>query len=203
MNDRVEAEDATQEACITMYRTIAELRSAAAFRVWFYRIVVREAAARKRKQARQVKAVVAIPDPVDETALIDVWNALATLPDSLRSVVVLRYFEDLSSREIASVLRIPDGTVRALMLSYDLPGAGRRSNHLLTVVLANPAAYTAKPNDTRSKPVPHSDDVMITERVSEQWTVGGEVVLLLPPSTMTVAEIAHMKRAMNAHSRLP
>ena len=131
------------------------------------------------KTARQVKAVVAIPDPVDETALIDVWNALATLPDSLRSVVVLGYFEDLSSREIASVLRIPDGTVSALMLSYDLPGAGRRSNHLLTVVLANPAAYTAKPNDTRSKPVPHSDDVMITERVSEQWTVGGEVVLLV------------------------
>ena len=47
VNDRVEAEDAAQEACITMYRTIAELRSAAAFRVWFYRIVVREAAARK------------------------------------------------------------------------------------------------------------------------------------------------------------
>jgi len=44
---------------------------------------------------------------------------------------------------------------------------------------------------------------MITERASEQWTAGGEVVLLLPPSTMTVAEIAHMKRAMNAHSRLP
>ena len=33
-------------------------------------------------------------------------------------VVVLRYFEELSSREIASVLRIPDGTVRfRLMLA--------------------------------------------------------------------------------------
>ncbi len=46
------AEDAAQEACIIVYRTIASLRSSAAFRTWFYRIVVREAAEIKRRRSR-------------------------------------------------------------------------------------------------------------------------------------------------------
>jgi RNA polymerase sigma-70 factor (ECF subfamily) len=41
-----------------------------------------------------------------------VWRALSALSHKLREVVVLRYFEDLSSPEIGSVLGIPEGTVR-------------------------------------------------------------------------------------------
>jgi len=112
VGERAGAEDAAQEACIIMYRTIGSLRNAAAFRVWSYRIVVREASARKRKQVRDVPAIFSVSEPTDEAMSIDVWNALATLPDTLRAVVVLRYFEDLSSREIGSVLRLAEGTVR-------------------------------------------------------------------------------------------
>jgi len=48
----------------------------------------------------------------DQSATIDVWRALSALSHKLREVVVLRYFEDLSSPEIASVLGVPEGTVR-------------------------------------------------------------------------------------------
>ena len=106
------AEDAAQEACIIVYRTIASLRSSAAFRTWFYRIVVREAAALKRRRSRAEPAPEASVIANDQTAPIDVWRALSTLSHKLREVVVLRYFEDLSSPEIASVLGIPEGTVR-------------------------------------------------------------------------------------------
>jgi RNA polymerase sigma-70 factor (ECF subfamily) len=106
------AEDAAQEACIILYRTIASLRSSAAFRTWFYRIVVREAAELKRRRARTEPAVEAAMTAADQTAPIDVWRALAALSHTLREVVVLRYFEDLSSPEIASVLGVPEGTVR-------------------------------------------------------------------------------------------
>jgi len=106
------AEDVAQEACIILYRTIASLRSSTAFRTWFYRIVVREAAELKRRRSRTEPTTEAPVNPGDETASIDVWRALAVLAHKLREVVVLRYFEDLSSREIASVLGIPEGTVR-------------------------------------------------------------------------------------------
>ena len=106
------AEDAAQEACIIVYRTIASLRSSAAFRTWFYRIVVREAAEIKRRRTRSDFVAEAPAGSADQTAHIDVWRALAVLSQKLRDVVVLRYFEDLSSPEIASVLGIPEGTVR-------------------------------------------------------------------------------------------
>lgn len=106
------AEDAAQEACICMYRTIATLRSTGAFRTWFYRIVVREAGEVKRRRSRVEPVVEPAVPARDETAALDVWRALSTLTPKLRDVVVLRYFEDLTSREIAAVLGIPDGTVR-------------------------------------------------------------------------------------------
>jgi len=112
------AEDIAQEACIIVYRTIASLRDGGAFRTWFYRIVVREAAAIKRRRSRIEAAVEIAGGLADPAASVDVWRALSLLPHALREVVVLRYFEDLSSREIAAILGIPSGTVRfRLMLA--------------------------------------------------------------------------------------
>lgn len=112
LGERQAAEDAAQEACINLYRTIASLRSAGAFRVWFYRIVVREATQIKRRRPPNEPIVETRAPAVDDATSIDVMRALARLPNNLRAIVVLRYFEQLSSREIASILKIPDGTVR-------------------------------------------------------------------------------------------
>lgn len=74
----------------------------------------------------------------DETASVDVWQALS-LPKKLRDVVVLRYFEDLSSREIASVLGVPDGTVR-----FRLMIAKRRLRPLLDDSFQNVTQATSE-----------------------------------------------------------
>jgi RNA polymerase sigma-70 factor (ECF subfamily) len=109
------AQDAAQEACVTMYRAIGSLRSSAAFRVWLYRIVVRAAMDVQRRSAPPVPERTIATDDPEQT--IDIWRALNALPPKLRAVVVLRYFEGLNSREIASVLRVPDGTVRFRLAS--------------------------------------------------------------------------------------
>lgn len=41
------------------------------------------------------------------------WNAVAALPDTFRTVVVLRYSEELSYEQIADVLSCPVGTVKS------------------------------------------------------------------------------------------
>jgi len=112
LGDRSSAQDASQESCIIVCRTIASLRGAGAFRVWFSRIVVREASRLKRRRAAVELVVAPAPDSTDHATSIDIWRALSALPRKLREVVVLRYFEDFSSREIASILLVPDGTVR-------------------------------------------------------------------------------------------
>ena len=124
--DRAAAEDATQDACITICRTITSLRSAAAFRVWTYRIIVR-AAMQIHRRKPDFEGMSQSAQPPDPAEIVDLWHALAEIPRHLRAIVVLRYFEDLNSREIADVLGIPDGTVRVR-----LAAAMRRLRPLLS-----------------------------------------------------------------------
>jgi RNA polymerase sigma-70 factor, ECF subfamily len=126
LGDRETAQDAAQESCVILYRTIASLRDPAAFRTWFYRIVVREASSLKRRHLESNIGEEPAQQVEDRTTALDVWRALSTLPHHLRDVVVLRYFEDLPSREIASILRIHDGAVR-----FRLMVARRRLRPLL------------------------------------------------------------------------
>lgn len=66
----------------------------------------------------------------------DLWHALAQLPPAQRTVLVLRYFEDLPEREIAEVLGCSLGTVKSraarglarLEALVDRPGAARRGD---------------------------------------------------------------------------
>ena len=41
------------------------------------------------------------------------WKAIQELPPRQRAVVVLRYYEDLSEKEIAEILGIAPGTVKS------------------------------------------------------------------------------------------
>ena len=43
----------------------------------------------------------------------DLWRAVRALPDRQRAAIVLRYVDDLSVDEIANVLDVTDGTVKA------------------------------------------------------------------------------------------
>jgi RNA polymerase sigma-70 factor, ECF subfamily len=126
LGDRQAAEDAAQESCVILYRTITSLRDPSAFRAWFYRIVAREASNLKRRRAESNIEREPAQAADDRSTALDVWRALSTLPRHLRDVVVLRYFEDLPSREIAAILRIHDGAVR-----FRLMTARRRLRSLL------------------------------------------------------------------------
>lgn len=116
LGNREQAKDAAQDACITLYRAIADLRETAAFRVWLYRIVVRAAMDVQRRHPVQLADEPQMHE-TDADAHVDLWRSLAALPAHERNAVVMRYFEDLSSREIASVLRVPDPTVRFWLAS--------------------------------------------------------------------------------------
>ncbi|VEP40009.1 MULTISPECIES: SigE family RNA polymerase sigma factor [Tessaracoccus] len=71
------------------------------------------------------------PSPLEDPAPgADLRRALATLPRLQRTVLVLRYFEDRPTREVAELLDIPEGTVTS-HVSRGL-AALRRSPHLAT-----------------------------------------------------------------------
>ena len=120
LRDRELAQDAAQEACATIFARVTRLRTAAAFRVWLYRIVAREAARLQRKRTLN-QALGFAPALVDEIAIsterADVRRALGKLSYRQRAVVVLRYYAEMNSAEISAVLGIPAGSVRFHLLA--------------------------------------------------------------------------------------
>jgi RNA polymerase sigma-70 factor (ECF subfamily) len=77
-----------------------------------------------------------------ETAAL-VREAMRSLPEEYRTVLVLRHYEDLKYREIADVLGIPEGTVKTRMTEA-LSEMARRLRRPLDLKLAPPPDRRAR-----------------------------------------------------------
>ncbi len=118
-----DAWDAAQEAFVHAFRSLARFRGAAAFSTWLHRVTVNAALDLVRRRPPQpsvpLETVVMSGghEPADAAARADVQRrihrAIAALPVDQRVVVVLRDLQGLAYEEIASVLRLPMGTVRS------------------------------------------------------------------------------------------
>ena len=133
LRDREEAWDVSQEAFIRAYQALPSFRGQSAFYTWLYRIVMNVAADRARSRGAQGRAfgtervpeedwerVLSDQNPGDETpdaaaARLEqrrkIVQALDTLSEHHRKIVMLSDLEGLSYREIADTLEIPMGTV--------------------------------------------------------------------------------------------
>jgi RNA polymerase sigma-70 factor (sigma-E family) len=107
------AEEAVQSAFVAMYPRWQRIRSGNA-EAYARRVVINTCIAVWRSRSREL-ITDRVPDhsvqPDDER--VDLVDALRRLPEQDRAVVVLRYLEDLSVREVAEVLQLPEGTVKS------------------------------------------------------------------------------------------
>jgi RNA polymerase sigma-70 factor (ECF subfamily) len=115
------AKDATQQALLSIWRDLPQLRDPARFEAWSYRVLVRECYSEgKRTRAWSSAPRLLVLDRPDTTdALSDVHDrdqlerAFRRLSVEHRAVVVLHYYLDQSIDEIAETLGVPPGTVKS------------------------------------------------------------------------------------------
>jgi RNA polymerase sigma-70 factor, ECF subfamily len=120
---REDAEDVAQEAAVRAYRSFASLRNRERFRAWLVRIAWRLAVDRRRSEQRRGARESAwdgapAPRTVEDLAAARqtqerVWRAVDALPEPLRIVVVLAAIEGHGMREVATLLDLPEGTVKS------------------------------------------------------------------------------------------
>jgi RNA polymerase sigma-70 factor (ECF subfamily) len=126
-----DARDATQETFVAAFRNLGAFRGEAKVSSWLHRIAVNQCITRQRRarvrgetsleaQVEEGGVQFAATDDVNPAADAEgrertaaVRRAVNALPPELRSVVVMKEFEDLTFQEIADALGVPLSTVKS------------------------------------------------------------------------------------------
>jgi RNA polymerase sigma-70 factor (sigma-E family) len=122
VDDRATCEEVVQDAFVAVFRSAARLRDEAKLPAYLRSAVLNGARSQLRKRAVRTRFRSADP-PIAEVASAEtgalladdkraVLDALRSLPDRQRDVLILRFYVDLSESEIAVTLGIGAGTVK-------------------------------------------------------------------------------------------
>ena len=129
------AEDIFQEAFLQVHISAADFDITRSFRPWLYTIASNKARDAMRRSAR--RPAVNLTASQDDDSDFDLWNNLlrdettppdildkkqqeqmvrqvvSQMPDNLREILILAYFNQLSYKEMSESLGVPLGTVKS------------------------------------------------------------------------------------------
>lgn len=116
-----DASDVTQAVFLKVFEHLDSYKPEYRIFSWIYRIAINESINQinrgKRDEALDEGQPSTAPGPAEETESDDasrrVQDALMSLQEDYRMVIVLRHFSELSYREISEVLHIPEITVKS------------------------------------------------------------------------------------------
>jgi len=119
-----DADDILQETFIRVWKGLPSFNAQSSLYTWMYRIAINEALAFLRKQ--KWKNIFQLRDPQEilqqrlqasihegaDEILIQLHEAISTLPPQQRAVFNLRYFEHMPFKQIAEVMGRTESTVK-------------------------------------------------------------------------------------------
>jgi len=129
VGDHAEADEITQETFLSALRSLHSYQEKNSLKAWLYTIALNHSRShlRKRKILERLRSAVTTvfqfeqshKQPSPENAIIlnetesALWAELNKLDESHRTVVILRYFHELSISEISEVLSVHEGTIHS------------------------------------------------------------------------------------------
>lgn len=114
--DRSDADDITQEALVRVFRFLPAYRGESRFTTWLFSITRNCALDELRRAQRRRRARDEVDSPAprhDHGTSLEVREALLELERDLREPVVLVDMFGMPYREVAGILRVPEGTVKS------------------------------------------------------------------------------------------
>lgn len=128
VGDTAEANEITQETFIAMLRSLKSYEERKSFKAWLYTIALNHSRShlRKRKSLERLRNALSLifrvetqklPSPEDAVIQSEqervLWEQLNNMDERFRTVVVLRYFHELSIAEISEILSVNEGTIHS------------------------------------------------------------------------------------------
>ena len=120
LHDEALAEDAVQETFIKAYKGLAKFRGDCGQKTWLMRIAVNTCRDMQRSGWFRHEDRRVSPDMMPDTAANgpdgeseELAQAIVALPDKYKEVVLLRYYQDMTIKEIAQTLGIAPSSVFA------------------------------------------------------------------------------------------
>ncbi len=114
LRQQCDREDAVQSCLEKAWKKRHSLRDERYLKTWLVRILINECYDVHRRRAREMPGEIperAAPPGAD----VELHDALMRLPEEVRTPLVLHYMEGYAIQEIASALRLAQGTVKSRM----------------------------------------------------------------------------------------
>lgn len=114
LKNQYDAEDALSETIIKAYEHLTGLRSKDKFKPWIMTILanVSKTMITKSRKIQLVDDVTVFEEAVKESHN-ELWDCVMDLGEEHRQIVILYYYDGFSVKEIARILKIPEGTVKS------------------------------------------------------------------------------------------
>lgn len=123
-NNLHSAQDAVEDTFIQCYKNINKLKNNEAFKVWFYRILTRNACKYAKKDNKNIpvedeniNAGSVNDEYFSSEKYIRLYNAIDSLNEKMKTTVVLFYFNEMSIKEIAKITGSFEGTVKTRLFN--------------------------------------------------------------------------------------
>ena len=129
LGDRGTAEEVAQDVFLALYRNLERVQSQEHLLAWLRRVAVQRSmdACRRRagraefaaeefceeRMLREDTGTAHSDSPFESDRAMTIEHMVATLPPTQRSVLLLRYQEDMMPTEISALLSMPLGTVKS------------------------------------------------------------------------------------------
>jgi RNA polymerase sigma-70 factor (ECF subfamily) len=132
VGDPAEANEITQETFIAALRALPSYQEKQSLKAWLYTIALNQSRSHLRKQKvlerlrttltsifriETEKQVSPEETVIQSEREAQIWNSLNRLDERHRTVVVLRYFHELSIAEISEILSVNEGTIHSRLHS--------------------------------------------------------------------------------------